>query len=70
MQNGITNRADAETWSFSELTGSVPGAGIEIHRQLGSKPLIDFNAPGLKTGKKRLVNLFKTPRFRGETNFG
>jgi GxxExxY protein len=35
MQTGIINRRDAETLSFNELTESVIGACIEIHRVLG-----------------------------------
>ncbi len=35
MQNGTINRGDAETLSFNELTDSVIGACIEIHRALG-----------------------------------
>ncbi len=35
MHNGTSNRRDAETQSFNELTERVIGACIEIHRALG-----------------------------------
>jgi GxxExxY protein len=35
MQNGLSNRGDAETQSFNELTERIIGSCIEIHRHLG-----------------------------------
>ena len=35
MQNGFSNRGDAETQSFNELTERIIGSCIEIHRHLG-----------------------------------
>lgn len=42
--------------AMNELSGSIIGASIEVHKALGPGLLINFNVPVLIDGVERIVN--------------